>query len=57
MTPPIVHIDARETSAPRTPRRGTENLEALLREERRNEGEFSPLPFHYVEIASLLLKK
>ncbi len=34
----------------------TERLAEALREERRNEGVFQPLPFHYVEIAHLLLQ-
>jgi hypothetical protein len=33
-----------------------ERLAEALREERRNEGAFQPLPFHYVEIAHLLLQ-
>lgn len=40
----------------RRTRHRTERLAEVLREERRNEGAFQPLPFHYVEIVLLLLQ-
>lgn len=44
------------TTTNRPTRHRTERLAEALREERRNEGAFQPLPFHYVEIVHLLLQ-
>jgi len=52
--PPYVRV-ARASCVLRT-QINTERLAEALRDERRNEGVFQPLPFHYVEIAHLLLQ-